>query len=117
MSGISWREQVNFQWDDDEVRFVLVINHYQKVNAVTLQKCAIISFFSKRRKYCLRFFSSETDTKSTWMEAMTKCRHQSSTIESDATILKQHYLKVNEQFWLPAAVYKTTWTEQLGRCI
>jgi hypothetical protein len=48
------------------------------------------------------------------MEAMTKCHHQCSTIESDATILKQHYLKVNEQFWLPAAVYKTTWTEQLG---
>ena len=23
MSAISWREQVNFQWDDDEVRFVL----------------------------------------------------------------------------------------------
>jgi hypothetical protein len=23
-STISWREQVNFQWDDDEVRFVLV---------------------------------------------------------------------------------------------
>ena len=22
-SAISWREQVNFQWDDDEVRFVL----------------------------------------------------------------------------------------------
>ena len=22
-SDISWREQVNFQWDDDEVRFVL----------------------------------------------------------------------------------------------
>jgi hypothetical protein len=22
-SVISWREQVNFQWDDDEVRFVL----------------------------------------------------------------------------------------------
>ena len=22
-STISWREQVNFQWDDDEVRFVL----------------------------------------------------------------------------------------------
>jgi hypothetical protein len=22
-TGISWREQVNFQWDDDEVRFVL----------------------------------------------------------------------------------------------
>jgi hypothetical protein len=21
--AISWREQVNFQWDDDEVRFVL----------------------------------------------------------------------------------------------
>jgi hypothetical protein len=51
------------------------------------------------------------------MEAMTKCRHQCSTIESDATILKQHYLKVNEQFWLPAAAYKTTWTEQLGICI
>ena len=23
MSAISWREQVNFQWDDDEVRFTL----------------------------------------------------------------------------------------------
>jgi hypothetical protein len=23
MSPISWRDQVNFQWDDDEVRFVL----------------------------------------------------------------------------------------------
>jgi hypothetical protein len=23
LSAISWREQVNFQWDDDEVRFVL----------------------------------------------------------------------------------------------
>ena len=23
MSAISWREQVNFQWDDDEVRFIL----------------------------------------------------------------------------------------------
>jgi hypothetical protein len=23
ISAISWREQVNFQWDDDEVRFVL----------------------------------------------------------------------------------------------
>jgi hypothetical protein len=22
-SAISWQEQVNFQWDDDEVRFVL----------------------------------------------------------------------------------------------
>jgi hypothetical protein len=22
-SAISWREQINFQWDDDEVRFVL----------------------------------------------------------------------------------------------
>ena len=22
-SPISWREQINFQWDDDEVRFVL----------------------------------------------------------------------------------------------
>ena len=22
-SAISWRKQVNFQWDDDEVRFVL----------------------------------------------------------------------------------------------
>jgi hypothetical protein len=22
-SAISWREQVNFKWDDDEVRFVL----------------------------------------------------------------------------------------------
>ena len=22
-SAISWREQVNFQWDDDDVRFVL----------------------------------------------------------------------------------------------
>ena len=60
---------------------------------------------------------SEADTKSTWMEAMTKCRQQCSTIESHTTILKQHYLKVNEQFWLPAAVYKTTWTEQLGICI
>jgi hypothetical protein len=48
---------------------------------------------------------------------MTKCRQQCSTIESDATILKQHCLKVNEQFWLPAAVYKTTWIEQLGMCI
>jgi hypothetical protein len=51
------------------------------------------------------------------MEAMTKCRQQCSTIESDATILKQHYLKLNEQFWLPAAIYKTTWIEQLGMCI
>ena len=51
------------------------------------------------------------------MEAKTKCRQQCSTIESDTTILKQHYLKVNEQFWLPAAVYKPTWTEQLGICI
>ena len=51
------------------------------------------------------------------MEAMTKCRHQCSTIESDATILKQLYLKVDERFWLPAAGYKTTWTEQLGICI
>ena len=23
ISAISWREQVNFQWDDDEIRFVL----------------------------------------------------------------------------------------------
>jgi len=23
LSAISWREQVNFQWDDDEVRFLL----------------------------------------------------------------------------------------------
>jgi hypothetical protein len=23
ISAISWREQVNFQWDDDELRFVL----------------------------------------------------------------------------------------------
>jgi hypothetical protein len=46
--------------------------------------------------------------------AIKKCRHQCSTIESDATILKQHYVKVNEQFWLPTAVYKTTWIEQLG---
>ena len=23
LSAISWQEQVNFQWDDDEVRFVL----------------------------------------------------------------------------------------------
>ena len=23
MSAISWREQVNFQWDDDEVHFVI----------------------------------------------------------------------------------------------
>ena len=23
ISSISWREQVNFQWNDDEVRFVL----------------------------------------------------------------------------------------------
>jgi len=60
---------------------------------------------------------SEADTKSTWISAMTKCRHQCSTIESDTTILKQHYLKVNEKFWLPTAVYKTTWTEQLGMCI
>jgi len=22
-SAISWREQVNFRWDDDEVRFIL----------------------------------------------------------------------------------------------
>ena len=51
------------------------------------------------------------------MEAMTKCRHQCSTIESDTTILKQLYLKVNERFCLPAAGYKTTWTEQLGKCI
>ena len=57
---------------------------------------------------------TEADAKSTWILAMTKCRQQCSTIESDTTILKQHYLKVNEQFWLPAAVYKTTWTEQLG---
>ena len=57
---------------------------------------------------------TEADTKSTWMGAMTKCRHQCSTIESDTTILKQHYLKVNEQFWPPAAVYKITWIEQLG---
>jgi hypothetical protein len=26
--------------------------------------------------------------------------------------LKTTLLKVNEQLWLPAAVYKTTWTEQ-----
>ena len=45
---------------------------------------------------------------------MTTCRQQCSTIESDTTILKQNYLKVNEQFWLHAAVYKTTWIEQLG---
>jgi hypothetical protein len=32
-------------------------------------------------------------------------------------LLKQHYLKVDEKFWLPTAVYKTTWTEQLGVCI
>ena len=60
---------------------------------------------------------SEADTKSTWTEAMTKCRQQCSTIESDTTILKQHYLKVDEKFWLPTAVYKTMWTEQLGMCI
>ena len=70
--------------------------------------------FSKTKKIFCEVYFSEADTQSTWMEAMTKCRHQCSTIESDATILKQHYLKVNEQFWLPAAVYKTTWTEQLG---
>jgi len=23
LSTISWREQVNYQWDDDEIRFVL----------------------------------------------------------------------------------------------
>jgi hypothetical protein len=23
ISAISWREQVNFKWDDDEIRFVL----------------------------------------------------------------------------------------------
>ena len=48
---------------------------------------------------------------------MTKCRHQCSTIESDTTILKQLYLKVNERLYLPAAGYKTTWIEQLGICI
>ena len=73
--------------------------------------------FLKRKKYFVRFIFSEADTKSTWTEAMTKCRQQCSTIESDTTILKQHYLKVDEQFWLPTAVYKTTWTEQLGMCI
>ena len=62
-------------------------------------------------------FSSETDTKSTWMEAMTKSCHQCSTLESDTTILKQLYLKVNERLCLPAAGYKTTWIEQRGICI
>jgi hypothetical protein len=56
LSAISWREQVNFQWDDDEVRFVLVINHYQKVDAVTSQKCAIISFFLNEENIFLGFF-------------------------------------------------------------
>ena len=48
--------------------------------------------FSKTKKILWVCFS-EADTQSTWMIAMTKCRQQCSTIESDATILKQHYLK------------------------
>jgi hypothetical protein len=26
LSAISWREQVNFQWDDDEIRFVVIVS-------------------------------------------------------------------------------------------
>ena len=78
--------------------------------------CNYFLFFKTKKIFC-EVFIPEADIKSTWMEAMTKCRQQCSTIESDTTILKQHYLKVNEQVWLPAAVYKTTWTEQLGICI
>jgi hypothetical protein len=29
-SALSWQEQVNFQWDDDEVRFVL--DQHAKLN-------------------------------------------------------------------------------------
>ena len=61
--------------------------------------------FLKRRKYC-EFVFQKLIHNQHGMEAMTKCRQQCATIENDATILKQHYLKVNEQFWLPAAVYK-----------
>jgi hypothetical protein len=40
---------------------------------------------------------SEADAKSTWTEAMTKCRQQCSTIESDTTILKQTTQWPNEK--------------------
>jgi hypothetical protein len=95
---------------------ILVTIWYLQTLLSKKQKVAIISFFLNEEN-TLWILISEADTKSTWTEAMTKCRQQCSTIESDTTILKQHYRKVDEKFWLPTAVYKTMWTEQLGMCI
>jgi hypothetical protein len=98
------------RFTDSGNHFVSSDSYYEKT-----ESCNYFLFLNEENT--LWILISEADTKSTWTEAMTKCRQQCSTIESDTTILKQHYLKVDEKFWLPTAVYKTTWTEQLGVCI
>jgi hypothetical protein len=98
-----------------DLQILVTIWYLQTLLIKKTESCNYFLFLNEENT--LWILISEADTKSTWTEAMTKCRQQSSTIESDTTILKQHYLKVDEKFWLPTAVYKTTWTEQLGVCI
>jgi hypothetical protein len=52
-SAISWREQVNFQWDGDEVRFVLDQHAYGWIFILLAQ--LLIGRFLKKK-----IFSSET---------------------------------------------------------
>lgn len=43
---------------------------------------------------------------------------QLSVIESNVTILKQHYVSSNRmEVWLPEAKFKTSWIENLGDII
>ena len=98
-----------------DLQILVTIWYLQTLLIKKTESCNYFLFLNEENT--LWILISEADAKSTWTEAMTKCRQQCSTIESDTTILKQHYLKVDEKFWLSTAVYKATWTEQLGVCI
>ena len=56
MSAISWREQVNFQWDDNEVHFVLDQHAY----TVEFVKITVMIFITLG--LCREREQRETDT-------------------------------------------------------
>ena len=57
---------------------------------------------------------SVEEREGTWLEAIETCRQLGSVIESNMTVLQQHYLNTNEKFWLPKAAYRTSWIDNLG---
>ena len=91
-SAISWREQVNFQWDDHEVRFVLEQHDYLDLYSASLLKQQSADRYVATRGHII-LISNQPGSLSLMLCAWRRSnKYQFHSLWFDPTRARTHYL-------------------------